>query len=151
MGKRRKARELALQALYAFELSGDPIDEILEGVPDRGTVSREVGAFAASLSRKTVEHLARIDEVISQKVQRWELSRIAVVDKNILRLAICELLFFPDIPLKVSINEAIELAKIYSTRESGRFVNGILDSVAGLHGGGGEGAPEKPIRSDRAR
>jgi len=135
MGKRRKARELALQVLYAFELSGDPVDKILEGVPDQGTVSREVGEFAASLSRKTVQHLAQIDEVITRKVQRWELSRIAVVDKTILRLAICELLYFPDIPQKVSINEAIELAKIYSTRESGRFVNGILDSVAGLHGG----------------
>jgi len=137
MGKRRKARELALQVLYACELSGDPIDEILEAVPDRGVVSSEVSDFAASLSRKTIQHLARIDEIIIQKVQKWELSRIAVVDKTILRLAICELLYFPDIPQKVSINEAIELAKIYSTRESGRFVNGILDSVAGLHGGAG--------------
>ena len=135
MGKRRKARELALQVLYAFELSGDPIDEILEGIPERGAVSSEVAQFAGSLSRKTVQHLAEIDQVIARKVQRWELSRIAVVDKTILRLAICELLHFPDIPQKVSINEAIELAKIYSTRESGRFVNGILDSVAGLHGG----------------
>jgi len=139
MGKRRKARELALQVLYAFELSGDPVDEILKNVPDGEAVSREIGEFAALLSRKTVEHLARIDEVISQKVQRWELSRIAVVDKSILRLAICELLHFPDIPQKVSINEAIELAKTYSTKESGRFVNGILDSVAGLHGGAGDG------------
>jgi transcription antitermination factor NusB len=136
MGKRRKGRELALQVLYAFELSGNPIDEILEGIPERGIVSPEIGEFAASLSRTTVQHLAQIDEVITRKVQRWELSRIAVVDKTILRLAICELLFFPDIPQKVSINEAIELAKLYSTKESGRFVNGILDSVAGLHGGG---------------
>jgi len=142
MGKRRKARELALQVLYAFELSGDPIDTILSEIPDQGTVPPEVGEFAASLSRKTVQHLDQIDEVIIQKVQRWELSRIAVVDKTILRLAICELLYFPDIPQKVSINEAIELAKIYSTRESGRFVNGILDSVAGLHGGSRNAAKE---------
>jgi transcription antitermination factor NusB len=140
MGKRRKARELALQALYAFELSGDPIDRILAGIPDRGSVSREIEEFAVSLSSRTVQHLAEIDQVIARKVQRWELSRIAVVDKTILRLAICELLYFPDIPQKVSINEAIELAKIYSTKESGRFVNGILDSVAGLHGGGRNGA-----------
>lgn len=136
MGKRRKARELALQVLYAYELSGNPVDSILERIPDRGKISPEIGEFAASLSRQTVQHLAEIDEVIARKVQRWELSRIAVVDKTILRLAICELFYFPDIPQKVSINEAIELAKIYSTRESGRFVNGILDSVAGLHGGG---------------
>jgi transcription antitermination factor NusB len=137
MGKRRKARELALQALYAFELSGDEIDDVLEKISELEVASQEVVRFAVSLSEKTVQHLREIDEVISQKVQRWELSRIAVVDKTILRLAICELLYFPDIPQKVSINEAIELAKIYSTRESGRFVNGILDSVAGLHGGSG--------------
>jgi len=137
MGKRRKARELALQALYAFELSRDQIDGILERIPDREDLSQEVVQFAASLSRTAVEHLEQIDDIISQRVQRWELSRIAMVDKTILRLAVCELLYFPDIPQKVSINEAIELAKAYSTGESGRFVNGILDSIAGLHGGGG--------------
>ena len=68
MGKRRKARELALQVLYAFELSGDPIDEILEGIPERGAVSSEVAQFAGSLSRKTVQHLAEIDQVIARKV-----------------------------------------------------------------------------------
>jgi len=137
MGKRRKARELALQALYAFELSGDQIDGILERIPDREGLPREVVQFAAALSRTAVQHLEQIDDIISQRVQRWELSRIAVVDKTILRLAVCELFHFPDIPQKVSINEAIELAKTYSTGESGRFVNGILDSVAGLRGGGG--------------
>jgi N utilization substance protein B len=138
MGKRRKARELALQALYAFEISGDDVSVILDEMPGHEDVTESVFQFAASLSHQTVRHLRQIDDVISRKVQRWELSRIAVVDKTILRLAICELLYFPDIPQKVSINEAIELAKIYSTRESGRFVNGILDSVAGLQGGGRE-------------
>jgi transcription antitermination factor NusB len=138
MGKRRKARELVLQALYALELSGEDIGTVLEQLPELDAVSADVRQFANALATKTVSHLDQIDEIISQNVQRWELSRIAVVDKNILRFAICELLYFPDIPQKVSINEAIELAKIFSTKESGRFVNGILDSVAGLHGSGGD-------------
>lgn len=135
MGRRRKARELVLQALYAFELSGEGMVRVLEDVLERQKPPADIAEFTTALVSKTVEHVAEIDKIISQKVQRWELSRIAVVDKNLLRLAICELLYFDDIPQKVSINEAIELAKIYSTAESGRFVNGILDSVAGLHGG----------------
>jgi N utilization substance protein B len=135
MGRRRKARELVLQALYAFEISGEGIESVLGDVLERQKPTEDIVEFTTALATKTVEHIAEIDEMIAQKVQRWELSRIAVVDKNLLRLAICELLYFDDIPKKVSINEAIELAKIYSTAESGRFVNGILDSVAGLHGG----------------
>ena len=135
MGRSRKARELVLQALYAFEISGEGMERVLEDVLERQKPPADIAEFTTALVSKTVEHVAEIDEIIAQKVQRWELSRIAVVDKNLLRLAICELLYFDDIPQKVSINEAIELAKIYSTAESGRFVNGILDSVAGLHGG----------------
>jgi len=134
MGKRRKARELVLQALYAFEISGERMEVILANILDRQKLPPDVTEFTTLLANRTVEHLQGIDTIIAQKVRRWELSRIAVVDRNILRLAICELLHFADIPQKVSINEAIELAKIYSTAESGRFVNGILDSVAGLHG-----------------
>jgi N utilization substance protein B len=137
MGKRRKARELVLQALYAFEISGERMEVILANILNRQKLPPDVAEFTALLANRTVEHLQGIDAIIAQKVRRWELSRIAVVDRNILRLAICELLHFADIPQKVSINEAIELAKIYSTAESGRFVNGILDSVAGLHGGEG--------------
>jgi N utilization substance protein B len=135
MGKRRKARELVLQVLYAFEISGEPIEAVLAEALDRQRPPSDVAEFTTLLVTKTVENLREIDELIAQKVRRWELSRIAVVDRNILRLAICELLHFEDIPQKVSINEAIELAKMYSTTESGRFVNGILDSVAGLRGG----------------
>jgi N utilization substance protein B len=134
MGRRRKARELVLQALYAYEVSGERIEKILADVLERQQPPVDVAEFTTALATKTVEHLTAIDEIITLKVKRWELSRIAMVDRNLLRLAICELLHFPDIPQKVSINEAIELAKMYSTQESGRFVNGILDSVAGLHG-----------------
>jgi transcription antitermination factor NusB len=134
MGKRRKARELVLQALYAFEISGEQLEVILADILERQKPPPDVAEFATLLANKTVEHLQEIDQLIAQKVKRWELSRLAVVDRNILRLAICELFHFADIPQKVSINEAIELAKLYSTTESGRFVNGILDSIAGLHG-----------------
>lgn len=134
MGKRRKARELVLQVLYALEISGGRIEAVLADVLDRQRPPPDVAEFTTLLATRTVGHLREIDGLIAQKVKRWELSRIAVVDRNILRLSICELLHFPDIPQKVSINEAIELAKTYSTKESGRFVNGILDSIAGLHG-----------------
>jgi N utilization substance protein B len=134
MGKRRKARELVLQVLYAFEISGEGIEVVLADALDRQRPPSDVAEFTTILVTKTVENLREIDKLIAQKVRRWELSRIAVVDRNILRLAICELLHFEDIPQKVSINEAIELAKMYSTTESGRFVNGILDSIAGLRG-----------------
>jgi transcription antitermination factor NusB len=134
MGKRRKARELVLQTLYAFEISGEPIEAVLANVLNRQNPPHDVAEFTILLATSTVQHRREIDKLIAEKVKRWELSRIAMVDRNILRLAICELLHFPDIPQKVSINEAIELAKTYSTKESGRFVNGILDSVAGLHG-----------------
>jgi N utilization substance protein B len=134
MGARRKARELVLQALYACEISGDKIETILSDLTARYRPGDDVVGFANALASQTIQHLPELDEIISQKVKHWELSRIALVDKNLLRLAICELLYFPDIPQKVSINEAIELAKTYSTADSGRFINGILDSVAGLHG-----------------
>jgi len=141
MGKRRKARELVLQILYAFEISGERIEEVLADALEHQKPPSDVAEFTTLLVTKTVENLREIDELIAQKVKRWELSRIAVVDRNILRLAICELLHFADIPQKVSINEAIELAKTYSTTESGRFVNGILDSIAGLRRGQGSLMP----------
>ncbi len=141
MGKRRKARELVLQILYACEISGEPREVILRDVLDRHRPPPDVAEFTTTLATETIDHLKEIDALIAQNVERWELSRIAVVDRNILRMAICELRFFSDIPQKVSINEAIELAKTYSTSESGRFVNGILDSIAGLHGREGRTAP----------
>jgi len=85
--------------------------------------------FAAALFRQTVTEIAYFDMMIRRKAVNWEFNRIAIVDKLILRMALCEFLYFPDIPPKVSIDEAIEIAKKYSTEKSGRFVNGILDAV----------------------
>jgi len=129
-GKRRKAREVVLQALYAIEIGGGELPSILDYLLNSNELGEETKSFVVELSQKAFSHKEEIDKLIGKMAKHWELRRIATVDRNILRLAICELFWFPDIPPKVSINEAIELAKKYSTRESGRFVNGILDSIA---------------------
>ena len=129
-GRRRKAREVALQALYAVEIGGEELPSILDYLFSDNDLEEETQSFVIELTQKAFSHMGKIDELIGRMAKHWELRRIATVDRNILRLAICEIFWFPDIPPKVSINEAIELAKKYSTRESGRFVNGILDSVA---------------------
>ena len=126
---RRRARELALQACYAFEMSGNPPEQILSDVIFNNSEPPAVLEFAAELFRRTVAEIVAYDSMIRRKAVNWEFNRIAVMDKLILRLAICEFLCFPDIPPKVSIDEAIEIAKKYSTEKSGRFVNGILDAI----------------------
>lgn len=129
MKKRRKARELALEALYRLEITKEIPEEILRDIFTRVKITREIKGFTRELVLKTVENLRKCDQIIAQVTVNWKLDRIAIIDKNILRAAICEILYFPDIPPKVSIDEAIEIAKKYSTEDSGRFVNGILDRV----------------------
>ena len=126
---RRKARELALRALYANEMSGNAVDGIIEDMIDSTDEEGSDREFAASLLRFATEKKEDCAELIVQKSHNWDFERIAVIDKLILRLAICEFLYFEDIPPKVSIDEAIEMAKEYSTEKSGPFINGILDSV----------------------
>ncbi len=130
MGKRRKSRELALQLLYELDLHGDTA-----GPPSfddfwlRHPADPEVRAFTEELVRGTREHQAKIDDLIGQFTEHWSLERMAVVDRNILRLGIFELLWEPEVPPKVAINEALEVAKRFSTQESSRFINGILDRI----------------------
>ncbi len=129
MKTRRAAREWALRLLYAHELSGNPIDEVLNDV--LGESHDEQNAhFCRALARRVADKDVLIDSLIKSAVEKWDLNRIAVLDHIILRIAIAEFLYFDDIPFKVTINEAIELAKRYSTAQSGRFVNGILDAVS---------------------
>jgi N utilization substance protein B len=129
-GKRRLARELAVQFLYQFDLTGGSLDEALplfwQTQSDVGETGR---AFAEELVRGVIEKRAEIDEKIAKYTEHWDLPRIAAVDRNILRLAMYEMLFRDDIPPVVSINEAVDIAKKFSTRESGAFVNGILDRL----------------------
>ncbi len=129
MGQRKKARELALKCLYALESTGEPIDSVTSGLIAESDLSEENQRYADRLFRKVVELTPALDQRIERFSEHWRLERIAMVDKNILRLSICELVAFPDIPSRVAVNEGVELAKKYSSQEAARFVNGILDAV----------------------
>jgi N utilization substance protein B len=130
MGKRREARELVLKSLYCWEISGKKPDEVFSDLVSKTELDPSSRVFSRELFKQVLDHQKEIDELIKKNVQHWDFSRIAVVDKNILRIGICELLYLDDIPVKVSLDEAIELAKKYSSEDSGSFVNGVLDAVA---------------------
>ena len=154
MGKRREARERAVQFLFQHDLNPpEKLDEALEQFwqsQRAAAIAEEKGAatwgqevqlppptaeeaavrlFAEPLIRGAVEHRDEADALIKKHAKNWELHRIAAVDRNILRLAIYEMLYREDIPPVVSINEAVDIAKKFSTQDSGKFVNGILDKV----------------------
>lgn len=132
MNLRRQAREMAVQFLYLQDMGGAgdlPLEQEIAAVPNAADHPKDARPFAVELVRGVLERKKELDEKIVHYAQNWSLSRIAAVDRAILRLAIYELLFREDIPPVVSINEAIDLAKNYSTTDSGRFVNGILDRV----------------------
>ena len=118
-----------MQALYAHEMSGESVESVLENIVSELKKHKESFEFARSLILKVVETSKELDQMIKDRVKNWEFNRLAVIDKVILRIGICELLYFEDIPPKVSINEAIEIARTYSTEKSDKFVNGVLDSV----------------------
>ncbi|HUI64637.1 MAG TPA: transcription antitermination factor NusB [Bacteroidota bacterium] len=127
--RRRIIREKVVQALYAFEIGGDPVDHVVETILTGLKSNAAAYEFARRLIIQTISHTPDIDVVIRQKVTNWDFKRIAILDRLILRMGICELLYFKEIPPKVSMNEAIELAKLFSTQRSGQFVNGVLDAV----------------------
>jgi N utilization substance protein B len=122
-----------MEALYRIEIAEDSPELVLEDLFSVNPVDEETQGFAQSLVVETVRNQAQIDSLISETAKNWDLERIAIIDKNILRFAIAELLYFPDIPMKVTIDEAIEIAKKFSTPDSSRFVNGILDKIAKSH------------------
>lgn len=130
MSNRRRGRECALQAFYAHELSGNSLEQIFHDlIINRQGMNQNVKEFACKLVRLAYQHRDDIDNYIKSKALNWDFDRIAILDKLILRMSICEFLFFDDIPPKVSIDEAIEISKKFSTEKSGKFINGILDSV----------------------
>lgn len=129
MRERRAAREITLQALYAQEISEDSVEIVKGNIIDTSELSEELKQFASTLFETSVLHKKEIDPYIKERSENWEFDRIAIVDRLIIRMAICEFMYFEDIPPKVSISEAIEIAKKYSTDDSGAFVNGILDAV----------------------
>jgi transcription antitermination factor NusB len=129
MRKRTRARELSLQILYQLDLRGEEVLEDLEDLLAESGRSEDVLDFARLLVVGTAEKREEIDARISEVAAHWDISRMAVVDRNILRMAVFEMMHRPDIPVKVAINEAIELGKRFSTQQSGAFVNGILDRI----------------------
>lgn len=130
MSNRREARERVMQALYAQELSGDTGDHLAETVLDAALASDpDTLQFARQLFQRTLERAGELDALIRMHTENWELDRLAPVDRALLRMATCELLTFEDIPPKVTVDEAIEIAKRYSTEQSGSFLNGILDAL----------------------
>jgi N utilization substance protein B len=126
---RRKAREYVLQALYASELSQDPREKVLRDIIERYDADVDTAAFVRNLYWETVRHEPWVDQTITRHLENWDFDRVARLDRLILRMAISELYFIDDVPPKVSIAEAIEIAREYSTEESPNFVNGILDAV----------------------
>lgn len=126
---RRLARECVFKGLYALEISRESKDKIFKDVLKRYSFDSVTKSFATSLFKETLSKKDVLEKTISRFLENWELSRVALLDNLILQMAVCELLFFDDVPPKVSISEAIEIAKKYSTDDSSGFVNGILDSV----------------------
>ncbi|MBN1604079.1 MAG: transcription antitermination factor NusB [Chitinispirillaceae bacterium] len=128
---RRKSRELALQTLYACEIGsgGDDWRQMLNNIADSSSFSPDVVNYASELVKAVYDNRESLDEMIRDRAANWDLKRMAAIDRNILRLSIAELRFFPDTPVKVVIDEAVELAKLFGTDDSGKFVNGIIDSI----------------------
>jgi N utilization substance protein B len=139
--KRRKAREYALQILFELDIRKEkPSARALKNFWAEHSPDDEVRSFAEEVVKGTFKHLGEINTAIEQSTENWSIERMAAVDRNVLRLAVYEILYRMDIPLSVTINEAIEVAKKFGTDESGPFVNGILDSVARM---AGKSDPEK--------
>lgn len=134
MRKRTRSREIALQLLYQVDIRHEELDSIMGDfletqLCDPGEWDPSIKDFAVTLAKGTRDNISIIDETISSYAQNWQLERMAMIDRNIMRMACYELLYVDDIPPKVSINEAVDLAKKYGDTESGKFVNGILDKI----------------------
>ena len=129
MGKRRSSRELALKFLYQFELNKGDLDEQIKLFLERSSPQEGVENFMKELVVSLIDKMEEVDGVIQKFSDHWVLDRMTVIDRNILRIGTCELLFNFPTPPKVVINEAIEIAKKYGNEDSPEFINGILDKV----------------------
>lgn len=130
MISRRRGREFAMQLLYAVEVGKEAFADALKGLADDPELPAEAREYGTRLARRVLESQPDIDARISAAASHWDLERIAIVDKLIIRCAVAELMFMQDVPLKVAINEAVDIAKKFSTGDSSRFVNGVLDAIA---------------------
>ena len=129
--EKRLSRVTALQILYARELSGNEPGDLLAYLAkeDNSQLSPDVVTYSGKLSRITISEHENLDKLIQKRSRNWDMDRITLIDRLILRLSISEMFFMDDIPPKVSISEAVEIAKLFSTEDSSSFVNGILDSI----------------------
>ena len=132
---RRRARILALQTLYEVDTVGHPPEETLDRLLGQGATNEEVAAFARDLVEGVLENRGRIDEVIARAAPAYPVEQLAAIDRNILRLAIHEILVNNETPVRAAINEAVELAKKFGSDSSARFVNGVLGSVSAMAAG----------------
>jgi N utilization substance protein B len=133
MGVRRRGRELALQMLYQHELAGVDVDTMLVSFDELLQAPETIREFAVSLARGVISRLAELDAHLVDQADNWRLERMAAVDRNLLRLALYELLFAAETPPAVVIDEAVEIAKRFGSERSSQFVNGVLDGF--LHRG----------------
>ena len=130
MGTRRKSRELVLQMLFQSDMGKQTPDLVRSTFwAERDNVDEDVRGFADDLFRTAIDKMPEIDELIGKHTQHWRMERMAAVDRNVLRGAVAELLAYPATPRAVVINEALEIARKFSTPESVQFINGVLDSV----------------------
>ena len=137
MGQRRKSREIALQMLYQLEMSGQPPDVVIDlynelasgGEDKKPELAEAVRPFAEQLLSGVHAHRDELDAMIVAASENWRLERMSIIDRNVLRIALYEMLYRAEIPPKVSINEAIDLGKTFGSPDSGAFINGILDHL----------------------
>jgi transcription antitermination protein NusB len=129
MGARRKARELALQMLFQHDMSGNQAAEIIATFEELQKSKPNTREFATKIFQGTIGNLEKIDDMIQNQAENWRLSRMAAVDRNIIRMSVYEFLHETDTPKLVVIDEAIEIAKKYGTQKSSQFINGILDGI----------------------
>ena len=129
MGKRRKSREHSLKILYRRDITREDIDKIIKSYWKENNINSGMTDFSEQLAKGTANNLEKIDNYIKKVSEHWALERMGIIDRNILRMAVHELLFMKDIPPKVTIDEAIEIAKKFGTDDSANFVNGLLDKI----------------------
>lgn len=141
MRTRRDARERALSLCYELDVRGSTFDELLAGLP------APPDAYAVELVRGVEDHREEVDALIRRYADRWSLERMPVIDRNLLRMAVFELAHRPEVPVAVAISEAVELAKRYSTDDSGRFVNGMLGRIAEAVRDPGESGSSRPKKA----
>ena len=138
MGARRKARELALQMLFQYDMSANAPEQIIATFEELQKSKPNTREFATRILHGTVNHIAEIDDMIQNQAENWRISRMSTVDRNIIRMSIYEFLHETDTPKLVIIDEAIEIAKRFGTQKSPQFINGILDGILKRYNLGGD-------------